>query len=76
MIAVSVRPVSVNGNGKQVVEALLVSDTIPATLPTTGEGITGMNANEVFAPFSILYIVNSANTKVYITDESGAFIAQ
>ena len=76
MKAVSVKPVSVNGDGKQVVEALVISDTIPAALPTTGADVDGMSANDVFAPFSILYVVNSSATKIYIADESGAFVAQ
>jgi len=76
MKAISAKPVSIDGNGHQVVDAFIVSDTIPSPLPTTGENIDGMSANDVFAPFSILYIVNDADTKLFIADESGAFIAQ
>ncbi len=76
MKAVSVKPVGVNGAGKQVVDAFIVADTIPNPLPTTGAGIVGLGADCVFAPFSILYIVNSAATKLYIADESGQFVAQ
>lgn len=76
MVAVTVNPVGINDADKQVVEALLVADTTPTTLPTTGAGIIGMNANQVFAPFSVLYVVHSAITKLYIADEGGAFIAQ
>lgn len=76
MKAVSVRPVSVDGDGHQVVDVLLVSDTIPNPLPTTGAGIVGLGDNYVFAPFSILYVVNDVTTKLYIADESGHFVAQ
>lgn len=76
MKAVSVRPVSVDGDGHQVVDVLLVSDSTPSPLPTTGAGIVGLGPNYVFAPFSVLYVVNSAATKLYIADESGHFVAQ
>lgn len=76
MRAISVKPLGVNGNGKQVVDAFLLADTIPSPLPTTGEGITGLGADCVFAPFSVLYIVSSATTKLYIANEHGQFVAQ
>lgn len=76
MKAISAKPVSIDGNGHQVVDAFIVSDTIPSPLPTTGAGIDGMSANDIFAPFSILYVVNDVTTKVFIANESGAFVAQ
>ncbi len=77
MKAVSVEPVAIRkSDHKNVVRALIVSSEEPATLPETGEGIEGMNADQVFAPFSILYVTANADSKVYITDESGVFVAQ
>lgn len=75
MKAISVVPVARNGQ-KEIVRAVLVADSIPTTLPTTGSGIDGMNADMVFAPFSVMYIVGKSDSKVYITNESGKFIAQ
>lgn len=77
MKAVNVEPVSIRqSDQKEIVRAFLVMDSTPQTLPTTGAGIEGMNARQVFAPFSILYVVEAAETKVYIANESGAFVAQ
>lgn len=76
MTAVSVTPVKTNDDGKRVVEAVILSDTIPSPLPTNGTNVTGLSENDVFAPFSILYIVHAAKTKLFIADESGVFVAQ
>lgn len=77
MKAVSVEPVARRmTDGKTVVRALIVANKKPATLPETGEGVEGMNAEQVFAPFSILYVTEDADTKVYITNEFGVFVAQ
>lgn len=76
MIAVSVTPVKTNSDGKRVVEAVILSDTIPSPLPTDGTNVTGLSENDVFAPFSILYIVHAAKIKLFIADESGVFVAQ
>ncbi len=77
MKAVSIEPVAIRSSDqKQIVRVLLVASEEPATLPKTGEGIAGMNADQVFAPFSILYVTGDTENKVYITDESGVFVAQ
>lgn len=76
MVATTVNLVRTRTDGKRVVQAFIVADDTPATLPTTGENIRGMSADDVFAPFSILYVVGSAETKLYITNESGVFIPQ
>lgn len=75
MRAISVSPVSVK-DGKQVVMATILSDDTPETLPTTGALVDGMSADQVFAPFSLLYVVADVENKVYIADESGTFVAQ
>ena len=75
MTAVSVEYVG-EKNGKQVVQAVILSDSAPGALPTTGENVIGMNQNQVFAPFSLLYVTGEADSKVYITNENGVFIPQ
>ena len=70
MKAVSVEPVA-RRDGKTVVRALIVASETPETLPTTGQGI-----EQVFAPFSILYVTADTDEKVYITNESGVFVPQ
>lgn len=63
--------------GKQLVEAMIIADTEPETLPTTGEGIIGMSESEVFAPFSLIYVLaEDAKHKIYIAGETGQFIGQ
>lgn len=76
MTAVSTRPIGKREDGKQIIEAVVIADETPAELPITGDGISGMSADDCFAPFSVLYIVGEAESKVYIANESGAFIAQ
>ncbi len=77
MKLVSARPVGVNEEGQQVVDAVLVSDDLPDVLPTTGAGIIGLGAHCVFAPFSLLYIINNpAAAKVYLANEAGVFVPQ
>lgn len=72
MKAVSVEPVA-RRDGKTVVRALIVASE---TLPTTGQGIERMSIEQVFAPFSILYVTADTDEKVYITNESGVFVPQ
>ena len=58
-------------SGKRIMDAFVLSNSDPATLPTTGENVTGMTADDVFAPFSVLFCL--AGPKVYIANESGVF---
>lgn len=77
MKAVSIEaagPVSVDGSIP--VRAIIVSDSTPAALPTNGADVVGMSANQVFAPFSMLYVVGDADAKVYIANEQGVFVPQ
>ena len=76
MVAVGTRAIGKREDGKQIIEAVVVSDETPAELPVTGDGISGMSADDCFAPFSVLYIVGDAENKVYIANESGVFIPQ
>lgn len=76
MTAISIEPVGIRA-GKQVVRATLVTNTAPGTLPTNGDGIVGMNADQVFAPMSMIYVVAaSADPKLYIANEQGVFVGQ
>ena len=60
---------------KQLVEAMIIADTEPENLPTTGKGIIGMS--EIFAPFSLIYVLaEDAKHKIYIAGETGQFIGQ
>ena len=60
---------------KQLVEAMIIADTEPENLPTTGKGIIGKS--EVFAPFSLIYVLaEDAKHKIYIAGETGQFIGQ
>lgn len=63
-------------HNSRVVQAFIVSDTVPAQLPTTGAGIEGLMETDSFAPFSMIYVTEDADAKVYIADESGVFIPQ
>lgn len=75
MVAISAENVG-QRDGKQLIRAVLMSNTVPDPLPQTGDGITGMNADQVFAPFSFLFIAGDAEHKVYVTGENGLFIPQ
>ena len=76
MKAVYVKPVGTTATSARIVDVLLVADTTPEPLPTTGAGITGLEATDVFSPFSALYIVGDAPHKVFVTNESGHFKPQ
>lgn len=76
MRAVSADRVGIREDGKEIMQVMILSDTVPSPLPTTGENVVGLTENHVFAPFSLLYVVGEADAKVYIADESGTFIPQ
>ena len=76
MRAVCAERKGVKGDGKEIMQVIILSDTIPSPIPTNGANVDGMNANQVFAPFSLLYVVGEAESKVYIANESGTFIPQ
>lgn len=76
MKAISVKNIGTNGKGQRIVDAFILADMTPDTLPTTGADIIGLDENCVFAPFSVLYVANDAPAKLYIADTSGKFVAQ
>lgn len=61
--------------GKQY-RCVLAADTAPSVLPADGTNVDGMANDETFAPLSMMYVVGEAEHKVYVADESGAFVAQ
>ncbi len=75
MVAVSVETVGKRA-GKDMVQAVLVSDTTPSPLPTDGTNVVGMNENQVFAPMSLLYVTGEAEHKIFVTGENGTFVPQ
>lgn len=76
MYAASTQVKRIREDGKKVVQAVLISDETPSTLPLTGDGITGMSVDDVFAPMSIIYVTANVEVKVYMANENGEFIAQ
>lgn len=78
MRCVNTKPVGTDPKtGKQLVEAMIIADTDPETLPTIGEGIIGMSESEIFAPFSLIYVLaEDTKHKIYIAGETGQFIGQ
>lgn len=76
MVAVNTQTFGMREDGKQIVQAVIIADETPAELPTTGDGIMGMSADDCFAPMSIIYVTDNVDTKVYIANESGVFVAQ
>lgn len=76
MKAVTIERVSRDKDGHDIVKALIVSNTAPTVLPTTGANVDGMDENQRFAPMSVIYVVGDAANKVYMANESGVFVAQ
>lgn len=76
MYAVNVKVVQKLTDDTRIVRAFIVSSDTPDALPTTGENVTGLSSTDRFAPFSILYVTADVENKIYVTDETGTFIAQ
>ena len=76
MVAIEVKQMGKRADGKNTVRTLIVSDSVPSPLPTTGAGITGLADSDVFAPMSVIYVVSNVKPKVYISNESGVFVGQ
>lgn len=73
MKAVNVKVLTTQGDVRTV-KATIVADTVPQTLPTTGEGIEGLNPSDVFAPLSALLVIANGNFSVYLANTAGVFI--
>ena len=55
MKAIDTEVVSIDGNGVRTVRALIIVTTMPNPLPTTGDGIEGLNPTDVFSAGSIIF---------------------
>lgn len=71
MRAITVKEVGQTTDGKRIVDAFILADTDPSPVPTTGEGIKGLSGNDIFAPFSMLFVLDGPKT--YVANESGKF---
>ena len=76
MKMISSHIISSSEEGPTVVRAVILADTTPDPLPTSGADVEGMAPGQVFAPFSVLYVAGDADTKLYVTNESGVFVPQ
>jgi hypothetical protein len=76
MVAVSTQTFGMREDGKQIIQAVIIADETPTELPITGDGIVGMSVDDCFAPMSIIYVTANVDTKIYIANESGVFVAQ
>lgn len=54
MKAIDTEVISID-NGVRTVRALIIGTTMPNPLPTTGEGIEGLNPTDVFSAGSIIF---------------------
>lgn len=66
--------ISSASDGKRTVRVLLFADTLPATMPSDGTDIKGLNGNDVLAEGSFLYVV--ATGAVYILNSAGEWTVQ
>lgn len=75
MTCIQISDYRTNADGTKAVRALLLADTLPQTLPTTGEGIPGMTADMTFLPASMIYTTDTnADKSVYIVNEAGQWV--
>ena len=54
MKAIDTEVISID-NGVRTVRALIIGTTMPNPLPTTGDGIEGLNPTDVFSAGSIIF---------------------
>ena len=72
MKATSVKVLSVQGE-RRTVKAIIVTDSPPNPLPVNGEGVEGLEPSDVFAPLSVLLVLDGTALTVYLTDTTGTF---
>lgn len=76
MTCISISDYRTKADGTKAVRAFLLADTLPQTLPTTGEGIPGMTADMSFLPASVLFTTDSnAESNAYMVNEAGSWVA-
>ena len=71
MRAISVKEVGHTADGKRIVDAFILADADPDPVPVTGQNVTGLTENDIFAPFSMLFVLDGPKT--YVANESGRF---
>lgn len=71
MIAIDTKVISIDSNNVRTVQTLIIGKTMPNALPTTGSGIDGLLATDIFAPGSVIFCPDD-NSKA-VTNEDGEF---
>ena len=72
MKAIETKVISVNpSTGVRTVRTTIIGTTMPNTLPTNGNGITGLLPTDVFAPGSVIICPNDWSKAM--TNEHGIF---
>ena len=66
--------VLIENGGTKYVRATIFADTTPATMPTTGAGIFGLNADDHLFADSVLYAEDSGD--VYMLNGAGTWVKQ
>ena len=61
-------------NGKRYVRASIYADTTPNTMPEDGALIEGLDANDVLAADSTMYIIASGD--LYMLNGAGTWVKQ
>ena len=76
IICIDKKDYGVDEQGNPMKTVFLLSQTIPESFPTTGNGVKGMTVNERFAPGSYMIIVgsDSGNGSVYFYNGSGWYL--
>ena len=68
MKAIDTEVISINEEGVRTVRALIIGTTMPNTLPTTGEGVEGLNPTDVFSAGSVIFCPDDWSTAVANAD--------
>ena len=63
-------------DGRRIMDVFIIANDTPNPLPTNGSNVIGLKDTDLFAPFSMLFVVGEADAKIYIADEDGMFVAQ
>lgn len=60
--------------GKRYVRVMIFSDSVPATMPTNGSGIDGLNGDDILCKGTKLYSLS--NGKLYMLNSQGTWVQQ
>ena len=61
-------------SGNRYVRVMIFSDSVPATMPTTGSGIDGLNGDDILSEGCKFYSVS--NGKLFILNSQGNWVEQ